>query len=271
MKALRNAVLFISILFAGFLLQSCEESTTDATVTPTFDAQLVGVWYDTTSKEGVEIKTDGSIKHLIVDNQGKLAYDSDPTFVSGKIVKAEGGKLETQEQYIENSATVTFVGKGRYTIGSGGTTMTINIDSINGQAASHVFRYIKKSVGDVVVTSPAPSGNSLSFTMESQTYNFTVVSGYMDGTLIDVTASNSTVSFFNFFTPRRTGVHTVDGDSVGLWFEIGPVIYTSDTGTITISTINGKTTQGSFALVVQDQNNATVKKNISGTYSVTMP
>lgn len=244
----------------------------EVVVSSTFDLQLVAAWYSSADSSGVEIKSDGTIKLLKVDSQGKLAYDTDPDYVSGKVTKGIGGIIETEEKIMEGSTLATYVSKGTYTITNSGANLSVTITEINGKAQNMTYSYVKKNIGDVVIgVTPTPTGQFVSVTVDGQTYNITTTSSYLDGTSIDVSAFGTTISFFNFFTKRTVGAHTIDGDTTGIWYTMGTTTYTSDTGTITITVISGKNTQGTFSAVMQNQANSTQKKNITGSFNVNVP
>ncbi|MFA6455961.1 MAG: hypothetical protein WCW40_03995 [Bacteroidota bacterium] len=271
MKTFYSLVSLLVMLSVSLILQSCNETTNPAASTSSIDPLLIGAWYDSTNHDGVEISSDGTIRHLTVNTQGKLAYASEPDYVSGKVTKASEGVLATEEKYIENNATVTYVGKGRYTFTNSGANLTIYLDSTNGQAVNRVFHFIKKSIGATVSGGSTGTQNTLSLTVDGQTYNFTDITVTQTGTTIDISAAHATVPYFTFFTVRTVGSHAIDGDTTGMWFEFGSKTYTSSSGFIGIGTITGKNTQGSFSVVVQEQFNPQNVKAVTGLFDVNLP
>ncbi len=233
------------------------------------DPQLVAAWYDAANRDGVEISSNGTFKMLMVDQQGKLAYNTSGSFVSGKFISASGGSFKTEEVHLESNQQKTYVSYGKYQFSGGGANLTITVDSVNGERVSIVYTMVKKNIGDLV--SSTPPSTSLSFTMENQTYSFINPSAYVDGSTLYVSGFSSSVTYIGFYVPRTTGTHNADGTSAGLYFEMGSKTYTSDTGTISVTLINGKNTQGTFSITVQEQGNPSVKKTITGQFNVNVP
>jgi hypothetical protein len=217
----------------------------------------------------LEIKTDGKFQILSLDTQNKIVYNTDIGFVSGIFLKASGGVFETEEKYNEEGQLHTFTSKGKYLFSNGGATLIITVETVNGETYNDVYTMIKKSMGEIIT--PPPTSGGLSVTMDNQTYSFTDVSAYQSGNTINIAAQGTTMANFAMFTLRTVGVHTVDGDSTGLWLILGSTTYTSDTGTVTVTVVDGKNTQGTFTVTMQEQFNSTNKKNITGTFNVTLP
>ncbi|MFA6468579.1 MAG: hypothetical protein WCW35_06765 [Bacteroidota bacterium] len=262
---------FLVLFCISLVLQGCDETTNPAVAAGSIDPLLIGAWYDSTNHDGVEIATDGTIRHLMVNTQGKLAYASEQDYISGKVTKAAEGILETEEKYLENNATVTYIGKGRYTLSNGGANLRINLDSTNGQAVNRVFYFIKKTIGAVVSDGSTVSENTLSLSIDGQTYNFTDISVTMNGDNIEISATHSSVPYLEFFTIRTVGSHAIDGDTTGLWLEYGSKYYTSVSGFVGIGTITGKNTQGSFSVFIQEQFNPQNTKAITGMFDLNLP
>lgn len=269
---MKTHVRFISLfIFALTALnfQSCEELTDTDSPSGTFDSQIVGVWIDAARRDGLEIKSDGTFQILTLDTQNKIVYNTDEGFISGKFTKASGGVFETEEKYNDDGEIQTFVAKGKYLVSNGGANLTVTVESVNGETYNEVYTMVKKSMGEIVTG--GTTGGGLSVTMESQTYTFTNVSAYQDSNTINIAASGTTMSNFAMYTLRTVGVHTADGNSTGIWLILNSTTYTSDTGTVTVTVVDGKNTQGTFTVTMQEQFNSTNKKDITGTFNVTLP
>ncbi|MHB1050398.1 MAG: hypothetical protein ACYC09_09995 [Bacteroidota bacterium] len=269
MKSIRIIIITVVAVLFSLQFHACDKLTdTDDDASGTFDSQLTGVWFDVTAGDGLEIKSDGTFQILSLNSQGRIAYNTDDGFISGKFVKASGGVFETEEKYNEDGTVVTYVSKGKYTVSNGGANLAVSVETMNGEPFSQQYNMVKKSMGEII-TSGTTAG--LTFIFDNQTYVFTDISAYQSGSTIDLSAHGTTIAYFSLYTIRTVGEHQVDGDSTGLWFEFGSTTYTSDTGTVTVTVVDGKNTQGIFSVTVEEQFNSTNKKNITGSFNVTLP
>lgn len=257
--------LFLASIFfvIACTLTGCNKSDSNPVGgSASLDQLLVGVWWNSSGGSGIQIASDGTSLSL-TSYAGKIAVD---TSASARMftekISASGG-----------SGTYTLIGKspstGKDTTITGTFTYILsnsnNTLSITAKEDSVIVTtlYDKKNIGDAVST-------PVSITFDGTLYSFSSVF---------VEAGHDTLSIYAYISGgasceimflNQVGTQTV-GTSLAL-VTFAPntsTYYSSSAGTITVTTVSGKNTQGTFSVTMTNYLSPTVTKSATGSFNVT--
>lgn len=249
-------------------LMGCSSSTSPSGgggASGAVDPLLVGVWWSATEGDGLQVLADGTAYQLTAVG-GKVALDTAYNRASTqKITSASGGH-----------GTIVFTGKSPTT--GRDTTITNQFSYVltNSNAALSVTQvengtsvttgYVRTSIGADVITTPVGGTNTVSITVNGTAYTFTTAGSSVTGDTLDIYAT-MTGAQCEILLLNHVSTQTIGTSLTSVFFVQGSTYFQSTAGTVTVTSITGNNTQGTFSVTLTSTTGTTV--SASGSFNVT--
>ena len=226
------------------------------------DQLLVGIWWNTSGGSGIQIASDGTGVSLTA-YAGKIAVDTSTSARSfTQKISASGGS-GTYTLTGKSSSTgkdTTITGTFTYNFSNSNNTLSITAkeDSVNVTTL-----YDKKNIGDAV-SSP------VSITFDGTLYTFSSVFVEAGHDTISIYAYVSGGASCQIMFLNQVGTQTVGTSLAGVIFQpTTSTYYSASAGSITVTTVSGNNTQGTFNVTMSTFENPPVNKPVTGSFNVT--
>jgi hypothetical protein len=237
-------LLVLVTLGVGLTISGCDKLNTGNT--GTVDKNLVGVWFSAVEKEGMEIKSDGKVLNVVVNTQGKLAYDTSAN--QAVVTISTGNNIVTatiKEKSWLTGKDTTYTETYGYLLSNNNNTLTVT-ETVNGQV--HSTQYSRVNIGDNPPTPTPASGVSL--TMDGTTYTFSSLLATAQHDTVGIHGSNTQGHFLIFTLRKALGAQQIGNDIVEVLLSVGTTQYGSNSGTVTVTSITGNTLIGTIDVVM---------------------
>ncbi len=262
MKKILTMVLTVVAATTMLLVTSCSKSDNlVGTSGGLADQNLVGVWWLTSATGGSQVLADGTMLPLTAYG-GKIAVDTAAAKLSTVKITASNGT----GTYSETSKS-SFTGKDttashQFTYVLSNSNNNLSVAQIGDTSA-----YTRKNIGDAAVGGGTTS-NTLSITLDGTAYTMTahVTANHDTLDIIGVTAGGQGCEIK---VMNQVATQSVGTSIPMILFITGSTEYFSTSGSITITSISGLNTQGTFSVSMINPASPTVFKSASGSFNVT--
>ena len=251
-------VLALSFVCISAVLTGCSSSSSNPVSGGSIDPLLLGVWWSSTSSEGLEVTSDGT-SYQLTSYGGKVARDTAYNkSATQKITSASGGSgkilITTRDTSFTNSFT--------YVLSNGNSTLTVT-------TAEGPTIYAKSSIGADAVTSPVGGANTVSITLNGTTYSFTNVTSVLSTDTLYISGVLPPSTYCTILVRNLVSTQTAGRIFPGIEIVIGTTDYISISGNITVTAISGKTTQGTLSVTLLNTDNPSDLPTATGSFNVT--
>lgn len=262
-------LLFLASIFFvfAFTLTGCNKSDSNPVGggSGSLDQLLVGVWWNASGGEGIQIASDGTALSL-TSYGGKIAVDTSTSAKSFTIKITASGGSGTYAQtgkWPPTGKDTTITNSFTYVLSNSNTTLSVT-EKEDTVMVTKV--YAKKNIGDAT-SGGGTTSNTLSITFDGTTYTLTATVEAMHDTLA-IYGYNTSGQSCQVIVMNQLGAQTVTTSSIAsVAFVLNSTTYYgSSAGTITVTIASATNTQGTFSVTLT---NSTGNKSASGSFNVT--
>jgi hypothetical protein len=228
------------------------------------DQNLVGVWWVTSGLGGTQILADGTALPLTA-YAGKIAVDTVAAKqYSAKITASSGTGTYTETSKSSSTGKDTTTNHPfTYVLSNSNNSLTVIQNNDAGKPDTTA--YTRKNIGDAS-SGGGTTSNTLSVTFDGTAYTMTAYVEAFHDTLViyGVTLSGQSCQIT---VKNQLGTQTVGTSIASVAFVLNSTTYYgSSAGAITVTTVSGTNTQGSFSVTMTG---STGNKSASGSFNVT--
>lgn len=260
--------LTVVVASAMFFVVGCNKSDNPVAASGGLaDQNLVGVWWSTSGSGGSQVLADGTMLPLTAYG-GKIAVDTAEAKLSTVKITASNG-TGTYSETSKNSTTgkdTTVTHPFTYVLSNSNSNLSVTQNDDAGNPVTTA--YTRKNIGDASAGGGTTS-NTLSITFDGTAYTMTA----------SVTAKHDTLTIYGFTlggqecvitVMNQLGTQTVVTSLAAVTFlPNSSTYYISSAGTITVTTVSGTNTQGTFSVTMINPSSPTATKSASGSFNVT--
>lgn len=264
-----SMLLLASIFFVfALVLSGCNKSDSNPVGgSGSLDPLLVGVWWNSSAGSGVQIASDGTGSSL-TSYAGKIAVDTSASAKSfTQKISASGGTgtYTNTGKWPPTGKDTTITGSFTYVLSNSNNTLSVTEKE---DSVMVTTVYAKKNIGDAS-SGGGTTSNTLSITFDGTAYTMTATVEAMHDTLVIYGFTLSGPSC-QIVVMNQLGTQTVGTSLASVTFAPNSsTYYTSSEGTITVTTVSGTNTQGTFSVTKFNLLGQTVTKSASGSFNVT--